>query len=256
MAVSDHELIAWMMVSLLACVIGLGFLAFLVIRSRAHQRQAAAFAAGTNKKLSSGDAPHHLYLSWKRPTCWLAIKNHNLQSVQSALALHNPKPCTWVEGIAGDGEQKLFIAPPVSGWILVIGPALPDPAEDVDVCYRFLADLSRKLGHVQFFNANSMLNQHAWVQADHGHILRGYAWAGKTLWNQGAITSAESELRLKCYDYADSPDAPQYGSAHPAANNSDKVHLLAARWSVDPDEIDERFIEHEWGIIGQRSRLY
>jgi len=55
---------------------------------------------------------------------------------------------------------------------------LPDPADDVDVCYRLLAELSRKLGHVQFFNANTVLNQHAWVQAEHGRscaVMRGRA---------------------------------------------------------------------------------
>ncbi len=137
--------------------------------------------------------------------------------MQSALALHNPKPCLWSEGLSGDGEQKLFVSPPVSGWILVIGPALPDPSDDVDVCFRFLLELSRKVGQVQFFNANSMLNEHAWVRADAGRIVRGYAWAGKTLWNQGAATQAERDLGMKCYDYteatgdADSSAMPRSG---------------------------------------------
>src|SRR5438128_1552651 len=87
--------------------------------------------------------------SWvRRPASWLAIKSCNLLSVQSALGLHNPKPCSWTEGLAG--EQKLFIAPAVKGWILVIGSGLPDPSEDVDACFRFVVDLSRKLGQVQF----------------------------------------------------------------------------------------------------------
>jgi hypothetical protein len=255
MAAVNQELIAWMLMSTLAIVISLGGIAaFLVLRNRHLQRQIQARQKELERS-PEDSAPHRLFLAWKRPTCWIAIKNHNLQAVQTALALHNPKPCTWVEGLAGDSEKKLFISPPVSGWILVIGPMLPDPADDVDVCYRLLAELSRKLGHVQFFNANTVLNQHAWVQAEHGRILRGYAWAGKTLWNQGAMTPAERDLRMRCYDYTESATVSPFGASDPAANNSDKVHLLAARWSVDPDEIDERFVEHEWGIVGQRSRL-
>src|SRR5256885_14182306 len=46
-----------------------------------------------------------------RPSSWLAIKSRNLRAVQSALGLHNAKPCSWIEGLAG--EEKLFIAPPV-----------------------------------------------------------------------------------------------------------------------------------------------
>src|SRR5216683_1429788 len=89
---------------------------------------------------------------FRRPACWLAVKNRNVLAVQSALGLHNPKPCSWIEGLAG--EEKLFIAPPVKGWVLVIGSGLPDPSEDVDVCFRFVRELSRKLGQVQFFSAS------------------------------------------------------------------------------------------------------
>src|SRR5829696_18576 len=60
----------------------------------------------------------------QRPQTWLAIRSRNVHTVQSALGLHNAQPCTWLEGLAG--EQKLFIAPPINGWILVVGSDLPD----------------------------------------------------------------------------------------------------------------------------------
>jgi len=144
----------------------------------------------------------------------------------------------------------------VSGWILVIGSALPDANDDVDACFRFLLDLSRKLGHVQFFSADTVLNHHAWVQVESGRVLRAYAWAGKTLWNQGRTTQAENELGMKCYDYTETPEPASFASLQPISNNSDKVHLLAARWSLDPDEIDERFIDREWGVVGEPSRHF
>ena len=177
-------------------------------------------------------------------------------AVQSALALHNPKPCSWLEGLSGEGEQKLFVSPPVFGWILVMGPALPDPSDDVDACFRLLMELSRRLGQVQFFSANGMLNQHAWVQAESGHIVRGYAWAGQTLWNQGDRTQAERDLKMKCYEYAELADGLEFGSAKSGVDNSEKVHLLAARWSVDPETIDEGLLERQWGIVGEPSRRF
>jgi hypothetical protein len=190
----------------------------------------------------------------RRPPCWLAIKNRNVLAVQSSLGLHNPKPCSWSEGLAG--EQKLFIAPPVKGWILVIGSGLPDPSEDVDACFRFLLDLSRKLGHVQFFSASQVLQQHAWVRLEAGRVLRAYAWAGKTIWKQGLRTAAELELGMKCLDYAQSVEGASFALSEVMAANADKVPLLAARWSLDPAEIDERFFEHERGIAGESSRRY
>src|SRR4051812_12134046 len=63
-----------------------------------------------------------------RPSSWLAIKSRNLKAVQSALGLHNAKPCSWIEGLAGD--EKLFIAPPIKGWIIVLGSGLPEPSDD------------------------------------------------------------------------------------------------------------------------------
>jgi len=188
----------------------------------------------------------------RRPNCWLAVKSGNLHAVQSALGLHHAKACSWMEGL----EEKLFIAPPVKGWILVIGSGLPDPSEDVDVCFRFVLELSRKLGQVQFFSASRILHHHAWVQANSGRVIRAYAWAGKTLWQQGLRTRAERELDLRCFDYAEPAESNSSSQMDAAAANVEKVPLLAARWSLDPAGIDERFLESESGIAGESSRRY
>src|SRR6185503_20162467 len=150
----------------------------------------------------------------------------NQHLVQMALELHKPTPCSWEEGMTVAHEQKLFISPPVEGWILVMGSRLPEPADDVDQCFRFIVALSRKLGHVQFFSVNRAVNHHAWVLADHGHVLRAYAWAGKTLWNQGRITKAELDLRLKCYDYTEAVERGQFSQSDPAFANTERVPLL------------------------------
>jgi len=229
-----------------------GVFIFMVLHARRHRTLFGL--AGADKGISPASPLYHPHFALKRPAAWLAIKNRDLSAVQSALALDNPKRCSWTEGLAGDGDQKLFVSPPVSGWILVIGSALPDANDDVDACFRFLLDLSRKLGHVQFFSADTVLNHHAWVQVESGRVVRAYAWAGKTLWNQGKPTPAENELAMKCCAYAETPEPASFVSSEPISNNSDKVHLLAARWSLDPDEIDERFIDREWGIVGAPSR--
>ena len=85
------------------------------------------------------------------PEQWLAIRSGNVAAVQETLGLSNPQRCTWKEGFAISGVERLFISPPVNGWILVVGPALPAPEEDVDFCFHFLSHISKRLGHVQFF---------------------------------------------------------------------------------------------------------
>jgi hypothetical protein len=257
MGTFDHRAMASMLLTMLMFVIVIGmFLVYLVLRWRHLRTGSPVPPVRSLDELATELAAKGPRLGLKRPNCWLAIQHRDLLAVQSALALHNPKPCSWSEGLSGDGERKLFVSPPVAGWILVMGPALPDPGDDVDVCFRFLLELSRKVGQVQFFNANVMLNEHAWVLADSGRILRGYAWAGKTLWNQGSQSPAEKELGMRCYDYTEMADAMQFSLAEPGLNNADKVHLLAARWSVDPDTIDDRLIEQELGIVGQPMRRF
>ncbi len=195
--------------------------------------------------------PHMLLC---RPCCWLAIKSRSLHAVQSALGLHNPKPCSFLEGMSGG--EKLFIAPPVNGWILVLGAGLPQPSEDVDACFRFVLNLSRKLGEVQFFSASRVVRDHAWVRAYRGRVVRAYAWAGKTLWKQGRKTAAEKELELKCFDYTETAERNSFFEPDFIATNVDKVPLLAARWSLDPACIDGRLLEQERGKTGEPSQRY
>jgi hypothetical protein len=182
------------------------------------------------------------------------VKSRSLRAVQSALDLHNPKPCSWMRGLAG--EEKLFIAPPVKGWVLVMGSGLPDPSEDVDACFRFVQDVSRKLGQVQLFSVSHILHHHAWVKADNGKVVRAYAWAGRTLWQQGAPTLAERELDLKCFDYTEPAERISFHQPDPASANVEKVPLLAARWSLDPGRLDERLLETAPGVAGEPSRKY
>lgn len=189
-----------------------------------------------------------------RPVSWIAIRSRNLTAVQEALGLNNAKPCSWFEGLAG--EQKLFIAPPINGWILVVGSDLPEPADDVDACFRFLNDLSRKVGHVQLFNASRALGHHAWVQMEAGRVVRAYAWAAKTLWNQGIKTAAELELGFKCFGYLENFDRSPYGHNDLITFNVERVPLLASRWSLDPAGIDERLFEDARGVAGEASQLY
>lgn len=188
------------------------------------------------------------------PTRWLAIRSGNPQAVQEALALNNPVPCSWEEGLSAAHEQRLFISPAIRGWVFVMGANLPEPGDDVDRTFRFLMDLSRKLGHVQYFSVNRAVNHHTWAQLDLGTVVRAYSWAGRVLWNQGSMTRAESDLALKCYGYGDGEEQVDYGRPDPAAINTERLPLLAARWSIDPTSVDSRMLRENRGIAGQPSR--
>ena len=191
--------------------------------------------------------------SWDGEFRWLAVRSARPRLVQNALGLDKATPCTWEEGLSAAHEDRLFISAPIGGWVLVLGSCLPE-LEDVDRCYRFIMELSRKVGHVEYFAMNRALNHHAWVQAEQGTILRAYAWAGRTVWNQGVKTRGESELGLVCFSYTDEPQRLLFGDGDPFAANTEKVSRLAARWSVDPTTLDPRLFRENYGIAGEVSR--
>ncbi len=232
----------------IALSVGLSIVVFLVRHTPRQVSRAAPAWEGCSPGAMERSVVFH------RPSCWLAIKSRSLHAVQAALDLHNPKPCSWTRGLAG--EEKLFIAPPVKGWVLVMGSGVPDPSDDVDACFRFMLDVSRKVGQVQLFSANRVLHYHAWVRAEGGKVVRAYAWAGRTLWQQGAQTAAERELELKCFDYTETAERISFNLPDPASTNTDKVPLLAARWSLDPARIDEGFLETAPGIAGEPPRRH
>ena len=147
------------------------------------------------------------------------------------------------------GEHQFFISPRVNGWVIVTGVAIPTPDEDVDECFHFLISLSRKLGHVQFFYGEKYFYHHAWARLDEGCVTRAYAWAGETVWNQGAKTVPETELGVKCFGYGElCPPAI-------ARKNTEKVSQLAARWNFDPASVDERTLNQAIGMAVELPRI-
>jgi hypothetical protein len=106
---------------------------------------------------------------------------------------------------------------------------------------------------VQFFDANRVLNHHAWALMDKGDVFRAYAWGGETLWNQGAMTAAEKELEMTCYDYGVSSNL--FSSKDGLTLNCEKVNQLASRWSVDPAMVpDSAWNAH--GVVGEFSHAW
>jgi hypothetical protein len=124
------------------------------------------------------------------PSRWLAVKSATPQAVQSALGLHNPTPCSWDQGLARSQDLKLFVSPPINGWVLVAGLGLPDPSDDVDRVFHFIVGPIRKVGQVQYFSVNRAVNS-CLGPGRPGPCSEGVCLGGATLWSQGELTSAE-----------------------------------------------------------------
>ncbi len=226
----------------LALVIGATMLAWMITL---HRRARAA----ESRIQSRPEFPPFQSTFAPRPASWLAIRSQSPKAVRTALGLDVFASEPWVKGLSGG--PGFFIGPPLNGWIIVTGPGLPDPGNDADESFRFLTGLSRKLGHVQFFQAERVLHHHAWAQVENGRVIRAYAWAAETVWNQGARTAAETDLSMKCFGYDEHPVADSWAAAEWMAANVAKVPLLAARWSLDPARMDGLRRKHAGGITGE-----
>jgi hypothetical protein len=170
-----------------------------------------------------------------RPTTWLAVRALEPDAVRAVLA----------------DKNDFFISPRVNGWVIITGPGLPDPGDDVDASHLFLTALSRELGHVQFYHSEKFSAHHAWARLDEGCVTRAYAWAGETIWNQGEKTLAENALGLKCSGYGEDSEVELWTTKESASTNVEKIPLLAARWSIDPE-----ILHRAGGITGESSRPY
>lgn len=219
-------------------------------------RRAASSAKMTSRSnryvASSTLVPSFIF---DRPDCWVAIKGRNLAAVRESLGLENATPRSWMEGLAeaADGNS-LFVSPPIRGWILVFGPHLPRPSDDIDQCFRFLSRLSKGMGEVQYFCGNSVTYEHAWARLVDGKVVRAYAWFRQTLWNQGSLSEAERKTAVKIYDYAESPSPLLLGMQDRFRMNTERLFSLAGRWSVDPSRIDQSdLMSAGLGISGHPS---
>jgi hypothetical protein len=207
----DAQTLMLLMVQLLAVVLGCLFLLWIIFLQR---RNRAA------ERIGQADSeifppPAALLL---RPNAWVAVRSLEAEAVRAALK----------------NKDGFFTSPRVNGWVIVTGPGLPNPSEDVDACHLFLTALSRELGHVQFFYMEKFSAHHAWARMDDGCVTRAYAWAGETIWNQGVKTLAEGGLGLNCPGYGEDGGTESWARREKAAANVEKIPRLAARWSLDP----------------------
>lgn len=234
------SLVVGLLVSL-ASVLCLAFLFFLVYRT--HLRRLRASKVRT--QADSAASRRRDVSTISVPVRWMAIRSANTPLIREVLGVADEVAVPWSESLARAGEDFLFVSGPVDGWTLVVGGRIPDPAHDVDALYRWLNRLSRELGEVHFYSADGVLQFHSWVRMDDGRVTRAYAWSGETQWNEGRPTLEERLLGFRCRAYCETVEPVAYGEVAPEVRNTERVVLLARRWSLDPVVASRRLVRKE-----------
>jgi hypothetical protein len=124
--------VGWLLMLIpLGVVVGIGV--FLLYGAWRHRRFLSFFSdGGFSDAAGVPEAGRHGagIAVFERPACWLAVKSRNAGAVQAALNLRQPAPCSWEKCLAETGADRLFVSQPISGWVLVVGPGLPEPVTD------------------------------------------------------------------------------------------------------------------------------
>lgn len=226
----------------LGCVLGLAFAFFVIYRHHLRRLRRMSHAKSGN---GSGASGRRRSFPFPIPTRWMAVRSSNTALVRELLGVAEAGSVPWSEALSRARESVVFVSGPVDGWTLVVGGRLIDPAQDVDALYRLLNHLSRELGEVHFYSADRVLNFHTWARMDDGQVTRAYSWSGETQWNEGRPTLEERLLGLRCRAYCEETEPPRFGEVIPEASNTERVVLLARRWSVDPVTASERLLQDE-----------
>jgi hypothetical protein len=169
-------------------------------------------------------------------TAWLALRTDDPREVARALGLHEIAPVPWQEGVtdAVEGDDLVFVTPPVDGWVLAVGAVLGSwgPLEIGGQ----LSALSRTLTEAHYYVTRRSSDYAAWGRAMAGRTVRVFAYADDEMLSEGALDAFERTLGITTESRT-----PEEGD----------VFRMAAAWSVDPMTFGEREAPQGPGLSGR-----
>jgi hypothetical protein len=219
---------------------------------------------------------------------WFAVKASDPAAVLNALEVGAATPTNWASGIAAAyGDDWVFVSPPISGWVLVVGSSLPYPTNEThhDIGSRFdqlFSRLMTRFDDVQFFGSHRVVGFVTWARALAGKPVRIFAYADEVMANVGEQTAEAAKLGFanlgglspsdaldEMFRIADEQHAEEEAlvatglsrrearakvlqGARDAIPDETDVVEFAGLWSIDPIVLDHQ--DHPLGL-GLAARL-
>lgn len=190
-------------------------------------------------------------VSFGPKTAWIAARGSTPDAVIAALSLQDARRVPWAEGVEAShrtDDRVVFVTPTVDGWVLAVGAALTDHAEDGPAPFaRDVSDWARRLDtEVVYFTTHRVVESHGWARARPAGRDRAFLYVGErgeTVVDEGAPTAEEVELGYARFDAEKAGDDWR-------PPDEDVVFALAARWSVDPSSLESRSLDVGDGWMG------
>lgn len=194
---------------------------------------------------------------------WLAVRSRDPRRVAEALGLMSVESANWRTGIGVVydpelAERRVFVSPPVNGWVFVVGMALPEPAGagSGDAFTPLLSGLGQSFVEVQYYATAPDRDFHGWARLIDGTIVRAFAVSGDDIvLNTGRTTKDERALGLKLFELKGVKgrrgDAGGELILHPTEAH---VMRLAGKWSIDPTTLGPASGSAGLGTVGVAPR--
>jgi hypothetical protein len=189
---------------------------------------------------------------------WLAVKTEDTAAVIDCLGLEGGVAANWNSGIGTIydthlGDQHIYVAPPVKGWTLIAGVALPHPVGHAfaDKLTPLLADLARRFPDVQYYAAFPIIDFFGWSRWHKGKQVRTFIIGDDgVIIDHGRLTPQEKILGLKLYDLRGIKDRKgDAGGAIVLYPTEEQIIRLASAWSCNPLHLDKMNTAPATGLI-------
>jgi hypothetical protein len=194
---------------------------------------------------------------------WLAVRSRDARRVVEALGLTAVEPANWRTGVGVVydpelAERRVFVSPPVNGWVFVVGMALPKAAGSgfADALTPLLTGLGQSFVEVQYYATAPDRDFHGWARLIDGTLVRAFAVSGEDIvLNTGRTTKDERALGLKLFELKGVKgrrgDTGGELILHPTEAH---VMRLAGKWSIDPTTLGPQSGSPSLGTVGVAPR--
>lgn len=205
---------------------------------------------------SEADQP----IGFGRKNLWIAIQSSDARSLADALQLNDLRVSNWNSGFRAAyayPSNYVFVTPPLGGWVLAVGPGIPDPGDPAALprWRTLMSQLSSRFGEAQFFATHRVSSYSAWARYLAGSERRLFAYCDELIYNLGETFPDEAELIAHLYD-ASSPAAQEEGywdREDLQIPQEDDVLRMARAWSLDPCELESLSLPVSVGLVGRAT---
>lgn len=162
---------------------------------------------------------------------WLCVKANSSEEVIEKLGLKNAEHTNWEFGLS-QVRDRVFVSPPLDGYVLAVGYETFGIMPDVDEELEALKAIAVKFDEVQCYSSSRISDFYVWAKFVKGQLIRGYGWnggEGMVYLNEGELTPQELSLGFGKFIQNDDDDWDSVEFP-----DEESVVEIAAEWGVDP----------------------